>query len=296
MLSIERRSCFLFFLSIVLFGQYLCCVGQSSIDGRHSFSLTTFDTSGKLGQVERASVAASLGTPIVAVIVKNSHVVLASPQILPSPLMHDDGTARFAPVAPHIAIAHSGISADGRVLVAAAQRLAVEHAYTFDESIPIELFLQEMSLLFQEYTMKPAARPFGATLLVAYLPRQNDDDSRDAPPQLFRIDPSGSIVAFEKNFAVINWKVSSELESKLTGFASGMPTDNRHDAKSGRRTLSQILEEEITDKNMLPTEKEEQSTETTPTTTAVPLPLKIISASLSKGEGLVVERRKLTRT
>lgn len=35
-------------------------------------------------------------------------------------------------------------------MTAAAQRMAVEHAYTFDEPIPIESFLEGVSLLFQE--------------------------------------------------------------------------------------------------------------------------------------------------
>ena len=122
-------------LAAVLCGQV--CNGAEGIDGRHSFSLTTFDPTGKLGQVERASIAASLGTPLVAVCRQSEvgvwKVVLAAPQILSSPFVRDDGTARFSPVTSQILVAHTGISADGRVIVAAAQRLAVEHAFTFGE-------------------------------------------------------------------------------------------------------------------------------------------------------------------
>ena len=277
------RTKLLVLLSVFLSGRYHCCLGvDSSIDGRYSFSLTTFDPSGKLGQVERASVTTSLGTPIIAVI-KDGSVLLASPQILPSPLMQDDGTARFCPVSPNIAIAHSGISADGRVLVAAAQRLAVEHAYTFDEAIPIDLFLEELSLLFQEYTMKPAARPFGATLLVAHIPR-NDDGILQ--PQLFRVDPSGSVTDYEGNYAVVNWKLSSDLESKLEGFtkssknkkSKGVNDDN---AKQNRESLSRIMQEEMTAQSQKERKGEENG---------VSLPSTIISASLTKDQGLVVER------
>jgi len=182
------------------------------IDSRHSFSLTTFDPSGRLSQVERAAFAANMGAPIIGVIVQDS-IVMTAPQLLPSPFMTDDGTARFARISPEIMVAHSGLSADGRALLASAQRLAIEHEYTYDENIPIEIFLQQLSLLFQEYTMKPGARPFGVTLLVGYMPlkiardngdkqRYDDDDDAAAPvsllgrrkkPLLCRIDPSGSL-------------------------------------------------------------------------------------------------------
>ena len=105
------------------------CPGVNSVmtDGRHSYSLTTFNTDGKLEQVERALVASSLGPPIIAVITGET-IILASPQLLPSPLMNDDGTSRFTLVSPHIVVGHSGITADGRVLIESAQRLAIEHA------------------------------------------------------------------------------------------------------------------------------------------------------------------------
>ena len=188
------------------------CLGSrssSSVGGRYSFSLSTFDQNGRLAQVERAALAASLGPPVVAVSLSNgAGCVMASLFSTPSPLVNDDGTARFVRISDNIAVAHSGVSADGRAIAAAAQRLAVEHAYTFaddgsdEEMIPIDFFLEEMSGLFQKYTMKPGSRPFGCSLLVAHLP--NDDNagsgtcssssgSSTACCRLYRIDPSGMV-------------------------------------------------------------------------------------------------------
>ena len=158
------------------------CTSDSRIDGRYSFSLTTFDPKGKLNQVERASRAAFLGTPVVALCRPNA-IILAAPQALPSPLVEDDGTARFAKISTDIVISHTGVAADGRIAVAAGQRLAVEHEFTFDETIPVEVFLESMALLFQEYTMKAGARPFGCALLVGSL----------ESGELYRLDPSGSV-------------------------------------------------------------------------------------------------------
>ena len=90
----------------------LVVITAERLDGRYSFSLTTFDPQGKLAQVERATRAASLGTPVIGVCTQHG-VYLCAPQILPSPLMIDDGTARFFSISKTIAVAHSGI--DGRI-------------------------------------------------------------------------------------------------------------------------------------------------------------------------------------
>ena len=245
---------------------------SSSINARHSFSLTTFDPNGKLGQVEHAIKASSMGTPIMAIIRENNEILLAAPQVLPSAFMLDDGTARFSAVAPHIVIAHSGISADGRVLIAAAQRLAVEHAYTFEEAIPIDLLLEEMSLLCQEYTMKPGSRPFGSTLLVAYLPSAVPDSDPEQKPQLFQINPSGSVTILEDGVAVINGKISEETKSKLSQLAKS--TSKSDDLKQ----LCDILQNSISTK-VYPVDSE-----------TVQLPSCTLGASFSAREGLRIKR------
>jgi 20S proteasome subunit alpha 2 len=168
----------------------ICFAAETRLDGRYSFSLTTFDPNGKLNQVERACRASTIwGTPVVATFCSpddddnHSSVIFLAPQILPNNLYEDDGTARFVKISNNIMVAHSGISADARIAIAAGQQLAIEHEYTFDEEIPIQIFLESMALLFQEYTMKAGARPFGCVLMVASLNSK----------ELYRLDPSGSI-------------------------------------------------------------------------------------------------------
>ncbi len=162
--------------------------GSDPIEGRYSFSLTTFHPSGKLPQLSHATKASTIGPPVFAIHRQDS-VVLVSVQNLPSPLIIDDGTARFVKVTDSILIGHTGINADGRVICDAAQRLAVEHSYTFEEEIPMSVLLEEMSLLFQEYTMKAGVRPFGCCVIVAGV---NDDGG------LYRVDPSGTVTKIDQ--------------------------------------------------------------------------------------------------
>ena len=281
-------------------------------DGRHSYSLTTFDQDGKLGQVERALVAASLGTPIVGVIKGDDSIILASPQILPSPLMNDDGTSRFAVVSPQIVVGHSGIASDGRVVMESAQRLAIEHSYTYDEPIPIGLFLEEISLLFQAFTMKPGARPFGCTLLVGYLPprsttNRSSKSEKKEKSRLFQIDCSGSVVEVD-TITIINGKFQGEdLKSNLLNFAKqddgkGITDgyNNNNKMEKDRASISRILQEAIQVttstsskgiKKTKPSGKENNSGASDDESPVFKLPLRIISASFGREEGFKVERR-----
>jgi 20S proteasome alpha/beta subunit len=268
-MKVNRR--FINVLNVAI-GTFLC-EGSERLDGRYSFSLTTFSPSGKLSQVDRAMEAAGLGTPIVALCRRNQSgdcsILMASPQALPSPLIKDDGTARFSRVTPRIAVAHSGLSADGRVVVAAAQRMAVEHAYTFDESIPIELFLEEVSLLFQEYTMKAASRPFGVTLLVGYLPL--DDNEEADMPQLYRIYPSGAVESLGSFGVIGSSSLAADIIAPLRALASRVNSSLDED----RATLVDLLKKTISKKT-----KEAASS------------FDVLTAKITQTHGLVVERYK----
>jgi 20S proteasome alpha/beta subunit len=257
-------------------------------DTHYSFSLTTFDPNGKLDQVERALVAASLGPPIVGVIKSNGNedcILLASPQILPSPLMSDDGTPRFARVSPHIVLGHTGIAADGRVITEAAQRLAIEHTYTYDEPIPIGIFLEEISLLFQSYTTKQGVRPFGCTLLVAYLPPLSSCDSElSKRPRFFRMDCSGAVEELS-GVATINGKTSGDsMKSRLVDLATNTNLKSRREE---RKLISDILQDAVEDVKS----KNKAYKTGNDDDVKFKLPLRIISASFDRNKGLVIERR-----
>ncbi|GAX24329.1 hypothetical protein FisN_4Lh448 [Fistulifera solaris] len=198
-------------LALTMLTQPLICSAWQA-EGRYSFSLTTFDPTGKLGQVERAMEAAAQGIPIVGLIVSNSTIFMAAPQVLPSPLMQDDGTRRFSQLTDEICIAHSGIAADGRVLVAEAHRIVVEYQYTFDEPAPLPYLLEELAHIFQQYTMKPGARPFGTSLLIGFNPR---DRSSGEVPGFYRIDPSGAVTTLGE-YAVIHGELgTTDLRERL---------------------------------------------------------------------------------
>ena len=225
------------------------------IEGRFSFSLSTFNPSGRIDQISYASKAASLGPPIVAFTLPKSSsndgdgILLVSPQFLPSPLIKDDGTSRFVKVTNSIVVGHTGVNADGRVLTAAALRLAVEHAYTFEEEIPIAVLLEEMALLYQEYTMKPASRPFGCSLLVASIGNTNDIDDSDGQEtagggNMYRIDPSGCVTELD-SMAYLGRGDGDKILQRLKEEVSSVGYDGIKNFDDAEQIILKIIGEEM---------------------------------------------------
>ena len=275
MLPLSERLFSIASFSCLLIATLLCSTasGVSPAERRYSFSLTTFDPSGKLGQVEWAQLAAAQGTPIIGVVLP-SGIFLAAPQVLPSPLlMEDDGTSRFSPITTEILVAHSGLSADGRVVVEKAQRMAISHEYTFDEQIPIEIFLEELSLHFQEYTMKPGVRPFGTTIVVAHLPRSSQPESQS--PCFYRIDPSGTVTALGK-CAVVNGNLErTNLPAKLVKMIESDRDERRSPdvVESCRSSLVSVLRETLNEVAAQPGKQDTSNLEVPVTILTACLPL-----------------------
>ena len=191
----------------------------SRLDGRFSsFSLTTLDPKGRrLKQVERASRDVGCDTPVVA-LRQPTFFLLLAPQALPHPLVGDDGTARVARVSADLVVAHSGVAADGRIAVVAGQWVVVEHEFTYHKPVPVVMvFLEAMALLFQEYTMKAGARPFGCALLLVGSLESGE---------FFRLDPSGSVETLG-TCGVIG-SLADKLQSNLEDLSK---TEDYDDAK-----------------------------------------------------------------
>jgi 20S proteasome alpha/beta subunit len=211
---------------------------------------------------------------------KKSIVLLASPHVTPTPLMEADGTARFCAIAPCIVAAHSGVGADGRVVLAAAQRMAVEHEYTFDEPIPISHFLEQTSLLFQEYTMKAGNRPFGCVLLIAHLPE--DDDNDDGQPELYAIHPSGSVESLGQCGYI---GAITDADSLLKDLESSISA-NTWNVTEAKQSLLDALQKDVQTSR---TGRTLSGQEVTQENDALPKPA-FLTASFTKHDGLKVNQ------
>ncbi|XP_065184823.1 proteasome subunit alpha type-2-like [Sycon ciliatum] len=155
---------------------------------RYSFSLTTFSPSGKLVQIEYALAAVSGGQPSIGIKATNG-VVLAVDKKQQSFLYDTSSLSKIERVTDNIGMVFSGMTADYRLLLKQARKVAQRYFLVYKESIPCTMLVQDVAKVMQEYTQQGGVRPFGVSLLIAGLDQ--------GTPMLYQCDPSGAFFAWK---------------------------------------------------------------------------------------------------
>ncbi|CAI5740368.1 unnamed protein product [Peronospora destructor] len=153
-------------------------------DSAYSFSLTTFNPSGKLLQIEYALNAVNTGGKTSLGIRCKNGVVIATEKKLPTILVDEDSHKKIAMISEPAGIVYSGLGPDYRVLVRKARKKAQIYVQKYKEHAPASILVREIAAVMQEFTQSGGVRPFGVSILYAGY----DDDG----PQLYQIDPSGA--------------------------------------------------------------------------------------------------------
>lgn len=159
--------------------------------GDMNFSLTTFNKSGKLLQIEYALKRVAQGKMALGIKATNG-VVIACDKKVNSTLVDLDEYQKMQTITPSTGFVYSGMGPDFRVLVTQARKASQKYYLTYREVQPVAQVVRESALIMQEYTQSGGVRPFGVSCLVAGY----DDDG----PQLFQVDPSG---------AAFGWKATA---------------------------------------------------------------------------------------
>lgn len=156
-----------------------------------NFSLTTFNKSGKLLQIEYALKRVSQGKMALGIKATDG-VVIACDKKVNTSLVDLDEYQKMQTITPSTGFVYSGMGPDFRVLVQQARKASQKYFLTYREEQPVAQVVRESALIMQEYTQSGGVRPFGVSCLVAGY----DDDG----PQLFQVDPSG---------AAFGWKATA---------------------------------------------------------------------------------------
>ncbi|KAJ1436889.1 20S proteasome subunit alpha 2 [Ochromonadaceae sp. CCMP2298] len=151
--------------------------------GDMNFSLTTFNKSGKLMQIENALARVHQGKMSLGIKAKNG-VVIATDRKVASVLVDTEEYQKIQNITPTTGFVFAGMGPDFRVIVRNARKAAQKYFLTYREVQPVSQVVSESAQLMQEYTQSGGVRPFGVSCLVAGY----DDNG----PQLFQVDPSGS--------------------------------------------------------------------------------------------------------
>ncbi|WP_214400748.1 archaeal proteasome endopeptidase complex subunit alpha [Methanocaldococcus lauensis] len=151
-------------------------------------AITVFSPEGRLYQVEYAREAVRRGTTAIGITCKEG-VVLAVDRRITSRLVKIRSIEKIFQIDDHVAAATSGLVADARVLIDRARLEAQIYRLTYGEEIPIELLAKKICDIKQAYTQHGGVRPFGVSLLLAGI------DKNEA--RLFETDPSGALIEYK---------------------------------------------------------------------------------------------------
>uniref|UniRef100_A0A7S4KUQ1 Proteasome alpha-type subunits domain-containing protein n=1 Tax=Paramoeba aestuarina TaxID=180227 RepID=A0A7S4KUQ1_9EUKA len=157
-------------------------------DASYSFSLTTFNPSGKLLQIEHALSAVENGGLSLAIRTP-SGIVLATEKKLPSSLMKASEIHKVYSLDEHIGCVYSGIGPDARILVATSRKICQKYKLSFGAAIPTRTLVKEIANIVQEFTQSGGVRPFGVSLLIAGWDHVG--------PSVYQVDPGGSFFSWK---------------------------------------------------------------------------------------------------
>ncbi|KAL9100637.1 MAG: hypothetical protein Q9163_004007 [Psora crenata] len=189
---------------------------------RYSFSLTTFNPSGKLVQIEYALAAVNQGVTSLGIKATNG-IVLATEKKSSSPLIDAPSLSKISLITPNIGMVYSGMGPDYRVLVDKARKVShSSYKRIYNEYPPTRILVQDVARVMQEATQSGGVRPYGVSLLVAGWDDGIEPESEEAAageteaeqmiieeenkggnrrktggilkggPSLYQVDPSGS--------------------------------------------------------------------------------------------------------
>ncbi|KAK2077823.1 Proteasome subunit alpha type-5-A [Prototheca wickerhamii] len=216
-------------------------------------SVNSFSPEGRIFQVEYAIEAIKLGSTAIAVCTKEG-IVLAAEKRITSPLLEPTSIQKVAEIDAHIGVAMSGLTADAKTLIDHGRVEAQQHAFTYNEPIPVESLTQypalwqslcDLSLRFGEDEEDGngggggMSRPFGVALLIAGW-------DPDHGPMLFHTDPSGTFVQYQAK------AIGSGSEGAQTALQDGYRADMtlKEAEELILATLKQVMEEKVTSTNV----------------------------------------------
>lgn len=149
---------------------------------------TLFSQDGRLLQVEYAIKAVTIAAPCLAILAQDGIVFVAQKK-LPSKLSDQQTSEKIYRIDSHIVCAVSGLTSDANILIDEARAYSQKWLAVYDEPIPVEVLVQYISDVKQNYTHHGGLRPYGVSFLFG---------GWDAHLgfQLYQTDPSGNYSAW----------------------------------------------------------------------------------------------------
>jgi 20S proteasome alpha/beta subunit len=228
----RRSSLFLESLTLLLLlliSQVTTASNSNSNYNVYNYDMTTpqFTPDGRLLQVEYASVAAELSTPLVVVQVNNDTLILVT---LKSSTTYQSRMVLF----DDVCIAMSGVLADSIALLQVVLEQASQHLRRYHQkSLTVLQVATAMANACQKHAFGGGVRPYGSTMLACgYTVGQKQ-------PILYQTDPSGAIRQVDTS--------STSTSTTIQCIVGGNPTFQRQLRKRMDSNLARRKDSSIAD-------------------------------------------------
>jgi len=181
-----------------------------SRESRYDRSITTFDPSGRLLQVEYSHAASERGAQILALVLENNKIIFQAPMSNVYRLDH------------HLWLVTTGLSGDSRALANHLRSNSRQHRLDYGERMSVNECATTGADLHHKLTYTEGTRPMGCAALVLGLDNNNE-------LRIFRIDSGGGLKdswfaamgnGSEKAMSSLNKeydKMKQSVESTVTG-------------------------------------------------------------------------------
>ncbi|MBN2126801.1 MAG: archaeal proteasome endopeptidase complex subunit alpha [Candidatus Diapherotrites archaeon] len=148
---------------------------------------TMFSPDGRLYQVEYASKIVAQGT-MGAALKYNKGILFAADKKIPSKLMMPESVEKLFKIDHHVAALSAGLVGDARRLIQVAREKAQENIMYYDQPVPVEFLVKEISNIKQAFTQYGGMRPFGISFVFGGVDKSGF--------RLFETEPSGALAEY----------------------------------------------------------------------------------------------------
>jgi 20S proteasome subunit alpha 4 len=176
--------------------------GRGSGSARYDRSITTFDRSGRLLQVEYGMEAAVRGETIMAVWTEKGIYVLVKSQTSSSKSQSSKSSSlsshKVHRIDEHLWLFTAGLSGDASALASSLRSSCQQHRLSYGEASTVEQAARQAASLQHQLTRTGGARPLGCTAIVVGIDptasvstSASGGVSATGKARIFRSDPGG---------------------------------------------------------------------------------------------------------
>ena len=153
-----------------------------------NYGLTTFSSKGSLESIENAIKATNISDTVLTIKGKNCVFLLSQKSSDKSIDFLSSKYSKICNLNSDILITYSGLSGDFIILKEKAISVVSEYFLKFQCNIPINLFLNEISLFLQKFSKLGGVRPLGLQLFILC---REKNSNKECDFSCYQMNPAG---------------------------------------------------------------------------------------------------------